>query len=305
MSAVDWLLLFAALAGISAAGLAVLLYRHRERRLLERLSRMLDAAMDGSFTESRFDESLLSAVEAKLVRYLTASQVSARNLGAERDKIKALISDISHQTKTPVSNILLYAQLLAEQPLPDQSLGCVAALNGQAEKLSFLISALVELSRLESGILSLSPKPGPLAPMLRSAAEQIMPAAAAKELSLNADFGELRAVFDPKWTGEAIYNLLDNAVKYTPTGGTVTLRVMAYEFFCRVDISDTGIGVAEDEQAKVFSRFYRSPSVSDAQGVGIGLYLARQIISGQGGYIKLSSAPGKGSTFSVFLPACG
>ena len=101
---------------------------------------------------------------------------------------------------------------------------------------------------------------------------------------------------------QALYNLVDNAVKYTPAGGAVTLRAVGYELFCRVDVTDTGPGIPESEQARIFQRFYRSPSASEAEGVGIGLYLARQIAAGQGGYLKVSSRPGEGSTFSLFLP---
>ena len=95
---------------------------------------------------------------------------------------------------------------------------------------------------------------------------------------------------------------MDNAIKYTPQGGKVRVTVQAYELFCWIDISDTGIGISEDEIPKIFSRFYRSSAVSQEEGVGIGLYLTREIITMQGGYIKVSSEPDKGSCFSVFLP---
>ena len=113
---------------------------------------------------------------------------------------------------------------------------------------------------------------------------------------------EAAARFDPKWTGEAVCNLLDNAVKYTPAGGRVTVSVTPYELFCRIDVADTGPGLGEEEQAKVFQRFYRAPAARDREGVGIGLYLVRQIAAGQGGYVKVDSAPGRGSVFSLFLP---
>ena len=109
------------------------------------------------------------------------------------------------------------------------------------------------------------------------------------------------AVFDFKWTAEALANIVDNAIKYTEHG-TITISAVSYEMFARIDISDTGSGIPETEQAKIFARFYRSNSVQKQEGVGIGLYLARQIISGEGGYIKVASVPGKGSTFSIFLP---
>lgn len=289
-------------AALLAAAAAVLWNRRRTRRMLARLNEMLDAAIRGDFKEQDFDESLLSAVETRLAHYLSASSLSARNLQTEKDKLKSLVADISHQTKTPIANVLLYAQLLAEQPLPEESRGCVAALERQAQKLLSLIDALVKTSRLETGVLALHPKPGPLAPMLEQAVAQLAPKAAEKGVTLTLEPTGAAAVFDPKWTAEAVCNLLDNAVKYTPGGGSVTVQAISYELFCRVNVTDTGPGIPEEEQAKVFQRFYRSSPAHEAEGVGIGLYLARQIAEGQGGYIKVFSRPGRGAKFSLYLP---
>lgn len=289
-------------AAVLAAAVVVIWDRWRTRRLLKRLDTMLEKAITRGFTEEDYDESLLSAVESKLARYPASSTVSARNLQAEKDKIKTLIADVSHQTKTPLSNVLLYAQLLSEQPLPEENRACVMALEGQAVKLQSLIEALVKTSRLESGVLALHPQPASLAPMLEEAVAQFAPKAAEKKITLTLASSEGDGVFDSKWTAEAVCNLLDNAVKYTPAGGTVTVQTHCYELFCRIDVSDTGPGIPEEEQAKVFQRFYRSPANHQAQGVGIGLYLARQISEGQGGYIKVFSKPGKGAKFSLYLP---
>ena len=295
------LLALAVLALLAAAGIA--LWTHlRSRRMLNTLDRMLDDAIRGDFQESLYDESRLSALETRMAHYLSSNTVSARNLAAEKAAIKTLIGDISHQTKTPIANLLLYAQLLAEQDLPPESRAYVSALEGQAEKLRFLIDALVKTSRLESGVLAMTPRRHGLQQMLEDAAAQAAPRAEAKGIALTVEPTDLSARFDPKWTTEALYNLVDNAVKYTPTGGSVTLRAVGYELFCRIDVTDTGPGIPEAEQAKIFQRFYRSPSVSGEEGVGIGLYLARQIAAGQGGYLKVTSRPGEGSTFSLFLP---
>ncbi|WP_312635625.1 HAMP domain-containing sensor histidine kinase [Oscillibacter sp.] len=296
------LLLLLALAGILLCAALVLLERRNTRNVMKRLSQMLDSTMDGSFAEHTFDESLLSAVESRFNQYLAASSVSARNLAAEKEKVKELLADISHQTKTPIANILLYAQLLEEQNLPEESVVCVAALRGQAEKLSFLIAALLKLSRLETGVITLHPVLNAIAPMVEEAANQLAPKAAEKKIQITANSTDVRAVFDRKWTTEALCNLLDNAVKYTPSGGSIRISAEEYELFCRVDVADTGIGISEAEQAKVFSRFYRSQTVSEQDGAGIGLYLTRQILVGQEGYIKVTSAPGRGSVFSMFLP---
>ncbi len=289
-------------AAVLAAACVVLWDRWHLRRTLGGLDQLLDEAVRGGFTETRFDESRLSAVETKLARCLSAGAASAQAAAEERDKIKTLIADISHQTKTPIANVLLYAQLLGEQELSREGRACAASLEEQARKLQSLIEALVKTSRLETGILTLRPASGPLEPMLEEAAAQFAPRAAEKGVSLTLLPTDAAAVFDAKWTGEAVCNLLDNAVKYTPAGGGVTVEAVSYELFCRINVSDTGPGVPEAEQARIFGRFYRSPAVSQEPGVGIGLYLAHQIAEGQGGYLKVFSRPGEGARFSLCLP---
>lgn len=273
----------------------------KSNKLIDQLNQMIDNAIDGKPIESSFDETKLSALETKLSRYLAMTQTSRIQLEDEKKHINSLISDISHQTKTPLANILLYAQLLDEQNLPVESHSYVAALSAQAEKLSFLIGSLIKTSRLETGILSLNPQGAEVSDLLQAVAEQMNPKAMAKSLDFSMQPCEVKACFDLKWTTEAICNIVDNAIKYTPIGGTVKISVTPYQIFCRIDIADTGIGISESEQPKVFQRFYRSPAVSDIEGVGIGLYLAREIIRGEGGYIKVASKVGA-TIFSVFLP---
>ena len=298
MTALSWALLALAAAGL-AFGLGQWVSR---RRTLRRLSEMLDRAIAGDFAEERFDETELSALETRMARYLSANAVSARSLAEEKDAIKTLIADISHQTKTPIANLLLYAQLLGEQELPPESRTYASALERQAEKLRFLIDALVKTSRLETGVFAMTPKRHGIQQLLDAALSQAAPRAAAKGLALAAEPTDLTARFDLKWTAEALYNLVDNAVKYTPAGGSVTLSAQLLDSFCRVDVTDSGPGIPEGEQARIFRRFYRSPAASEEEGVGIGLYLTRQIAAGQGGYCKVTSRPGEGSTFSLYLP---
>ena len=295
----NMVMIFLAVTG----ALAVILWeRIRTKRVMDTLDKMLDDAICGVFAQERFDESRLSGVEAKLSKYLSASVVSDRNVAEEKDKIKTLIADISHQTKTPLANVLLYAGLLEEQPLTEQGRRCVEALESQAEKLQILIEALVKTSRLETGVLAMHPEPGRLSAIVESAAAQLMPKAAEKDIALTVVPGETEALCDPKWTREAVCNLLDNAVKYTPAGGRVTVETAAYEMFSRITVTDTGAGIPEEEQAKVFRRFYRGAAHYGDEGVGIGLYLVRQIAAEQGGYVKVSSQSGKGSAFSLYLP---
>lgn len=274
----------------------------RARRQLAQVDRMLDRALEGQFQETTFDESAPSALEAKLARFLNGSAASARGLAEERGKIAALIADISHQTKTPIAVLLLYASLLAESPLPPDQGEQARMVQAQAEKLRFLIDTLVKSSRLDSGIFALTPGLHPVGPLLEEAATQCSGAAEEKGISLTVQPAEGSAQFDQKWTAEALCNVVDNAVKYTPPGGTVTLSAVFYELFCCIQVADTGPGIPEKEQARIFGRFYRGEGVRDQEGLGLGLFLTRSILTREGGYVKLSSKPGRGSTFSLYLP---
>lgn len=276
----------------------------RLSRTLTRLDQMLDSALENTFEENAFDESRLSALETKLHHFLSASRARSSRTVSERDQVQTLIGDISHQTKTPIANLRLYSDLLAEQSgLPESAQMLADEIGRQSAKLDFLIQSLIKASRLENGIVQVSPDTSAMDVLLESAALGVLKKAQNRSVTLIMDVPQnLSACFDLKWTAEALYNILDNALKYTPPGGEIRVTAQAYELFCRIDVSDTGIGISEDEIPKIFSRFYRSSAVSQEEGVGIGLYLSREIITLQGGYIKVSSEPGKGSCFSVFLP---
>lgn len=285
--------------------MTMLCYRRHAKKTFDTLNDMIDSLMENRFQEETFDESRLSALESKFAHYLRASQVSARNVAEERNKIKGLITDISHQTKTPLSNILLYSELLRESSLDKESLENAAYISQQAQKLSFLITSLVQLSRMETGIITMQPEYRDVRALAEKIYSQYRPAAEQKGLYLNLgghkeDTDLYMAKYDEKWTMEAVGNIVDNAIKYTETGG-ITLSVKSYEMFCCLEISDTGIGIAEEETAQIFARFYRSRAVSQKQGVGIGLYLAREIISAQDGYIKVASRLNEGTVFGVYL----
>lgn len=293
--------IIAILCLVLAAGIVIFDFFVR-RRSLKRMYAMIQSAVDGTFRADVYDESLFASVENKLAEYIAAEQVQEEKMAAEQEKIKTLVTDISHQTKTPLANILLYTELLKEEGAGSSE--NVELLEAQAKKLDFLIQSLVKMSRLETGILVLHPRKNAVSQLLKEVQEQYTVRAQEKGLYLHVlseEAGEVTARFDLKWTLEALGNLIDNAIKYTETGG-ITVRVRAFELFACIEVADTGIGIAEEEQAKIFGRFYRSTSVSGKQGVGIGLYLAREILRQQSGYMKLVSKVGKGSVFSVYLP---
>ena len=230
-------LLLCALSAVCLFGAALcIFYAHH---VLRALDRMLDAALRGEWSETAYDESALSRLEARFARYLSSGALARRRIDEDRARIKELIGDISHQTKTPLANISLYTELLAEQPLPEKAHAMTLQIASQSDKLSFLIASLVKLSRLESGVVQTHPEPARLQELLAAVQDEFAPRAAEKGVALTVEPCALWARFDPKWTREAL---------------------------------------------------------------GIGLSLAREIASQQGGYIRLASEAGQGAVFSLYLP---
>ena len=272
-------------------------------RLLEHMDNMLTMAMEDTFEEQLYDESKISRLETKLAAFLADSRLSKQRLKQERDNIQQMVSDMSHQTKMPITNILMYTELLEEMAQDKQEKEVVKRIAGQTERLQFLIQSLIKISQLENGLVAVNPKKQEIIGLLQDMKDSYEKEAAEKEICYRIHTENVTgsAVYDYKWTREAIGNIVDNALKYTTPGGCVDIRIQEYEMFLAVEIADTGIGIAEEEQAKVFSRFYRGREVNQCDGVGIGLYLARRIIRLEGGYIKLISEVGKGSRFLVYL----
>ena len=271
----------------------------------------MDEAIAGTFKESDYDESKLSKVESKWKHFLSASALSRENVEKEKDRVKELVSDISHQTKTPMANIRLYTELLKErleaaQPYAEkdrqENLRLLAEIDRQAEKLGFLIQSLTKMSRLESNIVEVRPKQLYVSELIDAVVQDILPKAGKKNLEVvNTYTGSGMAYYDMKWTKEALGNIVDNAVKYSPCGSRVLLSVTEYKLYTAVSVKDFGAGIREEDTAKIFRRFYRTEDVHDEDGVGIGLYLAREIVRRENGYIKVKSKPGQGAEFMMYL----
>lgn len=273
----------------------------KTHKVIQRLDQMIDNAIKGKPIETTFDETKMSALETKLARFLEMNHTHKAQLTEQKLKVHALISDISHQTKTPLSNVLLHTMLLAESDLSEKDKLCVEVLTHQTEKLNFLIDALIKASRLESGMVQPLPRLESVSQLIEDVIHQVRPKADMKNIELQWSPTEVMAKFDPKWTSEALLNIVDNAIKYTHSNTVIQLSVTAFQLFCRIDVKDQGIGISEAEIPMVFQRFYRSEQVRDLEGVGLGLYLAREIIASQDGYIKVKSKPYEGTTFSVYL----
>ena len=274
-------------------------FYQKEKKLFNRLQRMLDCAIDGELERTEISEEKYSALENSMKQHLDSSFLARKNQQEEKEVIQKLISDIAHQTLTPISNLKIYGEILSETNHENQEE--IATILEQTEKLDFLIQSLVKLSRMESGIIAVHPEDTTIAQMFASV-QQFNVKVREKNITLSLCDTDLHVLCDPKWTVEALGNIVDNAIKYTARGGNVQVKAEQNSFFVKIDIIDDGIGIEKEEIPKIFGRFYRSLSVADQPGVGIGLFLAREIIQAQKGYIKVTSKRGKGSTFSVFLP---
>ena len=276
------------------------IFYQKEKKLLNRLQQMLDCAIDGELERTEVSEEKYSALENSMKQHLDSCFLARKNQQEEKEVIQKLISDIAHQTLTPISNLKIYGEILSETNHENQEE--IATILEQTEKLDFLIQSLVKLSRMESGIIAVHSEDTTIAQMFASVQQQFNVKVREKNITLSLCDTDLHVLCDPKWTVEAIGNIVDNAIKYTARGGKIKIKAGQYSFFVKIDITDNGIGIEKEEIPKIFGRFYRSMSVTDQPGVGIGLFLAREIIQAQNGYIKVTSEREKGSTFSVFLP---
>ncbi len=278
----------------------------RLSRFTSELCKTLDNMIDGDEEPKPTDnsETLFARINHRLTRLYQIMQGNRRKVEEERQELQTLVSDISHQVKTPVSNLKMVTDTLLTRPVTEaERIDFIKGVRSQTDKLDFLFQALVKTSRLETGVIRLEKKPGRIYDTVAQAMSGIVYAAEKKQIGVSVDCPEnLTVAHDSKWTAEALFNLLDNAVKYTPKGGKITVTVEEWEMYVEIKVADTGKGISESNQAAIFRRFYREEEVHEQPGVGIGLYLAREIIAQQGGYIKVVSEIGSGSAFSIMLP---
>lgn len=297
---------------ITAAALSIwafILVRVLQNRLAhftDDVCQTIDDMMQGETSPRMIfdDDTMLDRINHQLNRLYQMLQANKKIIEEQRADLQGMISDISHQVKTPTTNLKMAAATLLEQELSrEQQVEYLQSMNMQLDKLDFLMGAMIKSSRLETGVILLDKQQVPIYETLATALGSIFLKAEEKHLQVTVDCPDnLIVPHDPKWTAEALFNILENAVKYTPAGGAIQVTVVRWEAYTKIDITDTGRGIPESHQAAIFKRFYREPEVHNIEGVGIGLYLTREIISKQNGRIKVTSAVGTGTTFTIFLP---
>lgn len=274
--------------------------------ILEKLTDLINTIIDGNEEEvfSVLNDDLLSKLQNQTTKLTGILKSQNSRLKNEKDEIQSLISDISHQLKTPFANLKMYCDFFKSNDMSSEEREeFVAIINNQLEKLEFLMESMIKMSRLESGIIALKIKENSLDEICLSAIKQVYEKAKSKNIEIEFNLKEdINLLVDLKWTTEAIFNIIENGVKYTESNGKIIINTKCFEMFAMIEIKDNGIGIKEDEINNIFKRFYRGKNAEDEDGVGIGLYLSRKIVSMQNGFIKVKSKKNNGSIFYVMLP---
>jgi signal transduction histidine kinase len=250
------------------------------------------------------EETLDSKIVLKL-KQLSDVTFAAKQTNLEQKKqIQEMVSDISHQLKTPIANITMYNDTILNHNLPEEKRNeCLQIVQKQVEKLDFLVKSLMKMSRLENNMITLKKEQNNLYDSISQVLAGVRLHAENKKLMISVKCeNPFLLYYDEKWTVEAIFNVIDNAVKYTPECGKIDIVVERLDLFTKVCVKDTGIGISPEHVNDIFKRFVRERKVHKEDGVGIGLYLTREILTKQGGYVKVTSREGEGSMFSLYLP---
>ena len=272
---------------------------------------MIDRLLDSVLSQepvaySDVEEGEYSALISKIRQIQEVLGNHARDAEKEKEQVKSLVSNMSHQLKTPLANLSLYAEILEEEGISQERRAEFAdKMNRQIERFNWIVGSLSKMVKLEQNIDEFEVNNTNIRQTILDAVDAVYEKLEKKEIRLIMEpFEDRRLYHNRKWTAEVFVNLLENAVKYTGKGGSISIRVWPYEIYTEIQIADNGNEIRQEELTDIFQRFYRSPEVENVEGSGIGLYLSNLILEKEKGYIKAVSEYGKGSCFSVFLQNC-
>ncbi|MDO4167586.1 MAG: HAMP domain-containing sensor histidine kinase [Eubacteriales bacterium] len=287
--------------------LAFLQHRLEDRYITDiviELSRLTDVLVELEEKEifPENEDTVLSKLQSKVIKLVRILKHQNEMAAWEHENIKELVSDIAHQLKTPISNLKMYSQFLQEESLSEkQRKEYTEVICMSVERLNFLSENMIKISRLEGGLIQLNMQRQSLNETILKAVKDIYPKA--KEKGTEICYSEEKEIMmhhDRNWTAEALFNLLDNAVKYARPGSRIDLRVRRLSMFVEISVEDENGAIPQEEQSKIFARFYRGRNSRKQEGVGVGLYLCREIVTRQGGYMNLKTTE-KGNVFSMVL----
>jgi signal transduction histidine kinase len=306
-----------AAVGVVALGVTIIVasaLAHRFTTPLRRLTEASRALAEGDLTKRveradvRAGSSELTELALQFNAMADRLEESVAIIRRDRDRSRDFLADVSHELRTPIAALLTFNELLTDRAGEDPAARAefLESSRIQLERLDWLAQNLLELSKLDSGLVLLDLRPDDLRAAVQSATEQAMPAAQRRgvDLKLTLPDAPLRIRHDPQRVGQVVTNLVGNAIKFTPKGGSVEVAVAPFHDGARIDVNDTGAGIEATELPRIFDRFYRGSPANEARGSGSGLGLAivRSIVDMHGGSVTVDSRLGAGSRFSVFLP---
>ncbi len=244
-----------------------------------------------------------SRLVGQLCRILNSTQYKEKQAVKEKDQVLELISDLSHQLKTPLANIVMNTELLKEESMDaEQRKKFLEYTQGQAVKMQWLMENLLKASRLENGMINFTAENTGIKGTIAKAVSAVYAQSSRKGIEICVEeFHDFSLYHNPKWTAEVLSNLLENAIKYSPRGSRIQIGIFRMDMYTSISVKDEGIGIPEKDYSRIFRRFYRGREVEQEEGSGLGLYLAQLILRQEKGYVTVASKPGQGSTFSVFL----
>lgn len=248
------------------------------------------------------EDTLCSKLQSKIIKLVKILKKRQETAILEQNNIKTLVSDISHQLKTPIANLVMYSEFLEDTSLSkEKQREYIHTIRLCVDRLNFLSESMIKLSRLESGLIHLNQKEQSFNETVLKAVKDIY--AKAKNKGTEIIYHEENNIIlphDRNWTAEAIFNLLDNAVKYSRPDTKIHLTVKSFGMFAAVEVADENTPIPKEEQNKIFSRFYRGTNSHNTEGIGVGLYLTREIAIQSGGYLNLRTTE-QGNVFSLTL----
>lgn len=248
------------------------------------------------------EDTVLSKLQNKIAKLTGILKQGRQRAEQEQQELKELVSDISHQLKTPLANLKMYSEFLEDTSLPEEKRReYTGVLRMAVERLQFLSENMIKISRLESGLIQMDSRMQSLNETVLKSVKNVYPKAKQRGTEIiYREQGQVILNHDRNWTAEAVFNLLDNAVKYGRRGNAVILSVQRLGMFVQVSVEDENGAIPQEERNQVFRRFYRGRGSKEQEGIGVGLYLAREITEMQGGYMNLKTT-GKGNVFSIML----
>ena len=281
--------------------LGTMLFLYRREKLYRKSENIIKDYIDGNYTVH-----LPQSNEGNIYQLLAsvdqlATMLQAKNDTEQKTKefLKNTISDISHQLKTPLSALMMYQEIIENEPDNPETVKEFSFKIGTAlKRIEQLIQSMLKITRIDAGSIYFEKSNYSIPNILNHAINELTTRAnnEKKEIVINGDLEQM-LYCDIEWTGEAIGNIVKNALDHTDAGGKITISCERTPTMIRIFITDNGHGIAGEDIHHIFKRFYRSKNTSDSQGIGLGLPLAKAIVEGQGGILSVQSERLQGTTF--------